>query len=203
MSLVKRLSKSYNFALFLIVFGGILFLFPPFARLFNAFYFQLYLRGQHESLNILSNQEPIKISRQLLSVNEIVGDYPSRIIIPKLRIDLPVTPARAIGGIWQIHPSVANFGIGSALPGEVGNSVIFAHARENLFLPIRKIRKDDLVSIQTRQGHWFTYKVIEKKEIGPSQIEVIGKTIDKTLTLFTCSGFADSKRLVVVAKEQI
>lgn len=191
--------KTIRSGLFLIVFGGILFVFPPTFRFFNNFYFQLYLRGRQERLNTLSDEEPIKISKQLLSIEEVVGDYPSRIIIPKLGIDLPVVPARVIGGVWEIHQNAANFGVGSALPGEVGNSVIFAHAKANLFSPIRKIRKDDLVSIQTREGHWFTYKVVEKKEVGPSQTEVIGQTTDKTLTLFTCSGFADSKRLIVVS----
>ena len=47
---------------------------------------------------------------------------------------------------------------------------------------------------------WFNYTVSEIKEVIPSQIEVIAPTPDETLTLYTCSGFGDSMRLIVIAK---
>lgn len=142
----------------------------------------------------------IFITSDLLTIGEAIGNHPVNIVIPSLKIDLPVRPSRVINGLWEIHDDSANFGIGSALPGESGNSVIFAHAREGLFYPLRNIQKDDSISVQTKDGIWFSYKVSEKKEVDPNQVEVIAPTTDSTLTLYTCTGFSDSKRLVVVAK---
>ena len=51
-----------------------------------------------------------------------------------------------------------------------------------------------------RTSSWYSYEVVDIKEVYPNQTEVIEETDDETLTLYTCSGFADSKRLIVVAK---
>lgn len=102
------------------------------------------------------------------------------------------------GYCWS--DEVAGYGLGSALPGRSGNSVIFAHAKKNLFLPLRNIKINDLIYVVTENNHWYSYAVIEKREVFPNQVEVIASTDDKILTLFTCSGFADTKRLIVRAK---
>ena len=53
------------------------------------------------------------------------------------------------------------------------------------------------------------YKILEIEEDAseeeiklayPNEVEVIAPTEDETLTLYTCSGFNDEKRLVVVGK---
>lgn len=137
-----------------------------------------------------------------MNTSEVLGDYPIKLVIPSVKIDLIVKPSKVINGVWEIHEDSAGYGLGSALPGRKGNSVIFAHARKNFFLPLVKINKNDLISVQTKDGRWYSYVVVEKKEVNSTQVEVIAPTNDKTLTLFTCSGFIDSKRLIVVAKEK-
>ena len=47
---------------------------------------------------------------------------------------------------------------------------------------------------------WYEYEIKEIKEVLPSQTETIAPTKEETLTLYTCSGFSDSKRLIVIAK---
>lgn len=188
------------FPIFLVVFGLTLFLLPSFFRIFSNFGFELYLRSRRE-LNPPAGGS-ILISRELINTSNVIGDYPKRIIIPSVKIDLPVEPAKVINGVWEIHDNVANFGVGSSLPKDSGNTVIFAHARWNLFLPLIKINKNDLISLETKDSHWFTYKVVDKKEVKPDQIEIIKPTNDRTLTLYTCTGFFDTRRLVVVAKEK-
>ena len=46
----------------------------------------------------------------------------------------------------------------------------------------------------------YTYEVKEIKQVYPKELEVIAATTDETLTLYTCSGFNDTKRLIVIAK---
>lgn len=141
--------------------------------------------------------EPIQIDSKLLTSKE-VKNSPVRIIIPKLDIDLPVVTAPVVGGYWQLSEDSASFGQGSAYPDESGNMVIFAHAREGLFLPLREIKNDQKVYVLS-SDKWHRYKVTETKLVNPDQVEVISPTPDERLTLFTCSGFLDSKRLIVTA----
>lgn len=143
------------------------------------------------------NLEPIRIDKQLLNAAE-PSVQPLRIIIPKVNIDLPIVEARVVRGLWDLSETSASHGMGSASPGELGNTVIFAHARDELFGPIRKLKKDDVIYILTRDN-WYKYTVIETKLVEPRDVEVIAPTTKETLTIFTCSGFLDSKRLIVVA----
>ena len=127
------------------------------------------------------------------------ASLPTRILIPSLSIDLSVKKAKIIEGYWELFEDSAAWGEGSGLPGAMGNQVIFAHAREGLFLPLREIQKGMKVYVLSGDK-WFSYEVDEIKEVDPDQTEVIAETEDEKLTLYTCSGFADSKRLIVVAK---
>lgn len=157
--------------------------------------------GDIRSTSFIS--EPVSVDKKLLGVrkNKKEQTSPQRIIIPTIGLDLAVKEAKVIKGYWEVFPDVAGFGEGSAYPGEIGNQVIFAHARKGLFIDLPKIGKGDKFYIITKTN-WYQYSVIEKKEVSPSQTEVIAPTDDETVTLYTCSGFGDQKRLIIIAKRQ-
>ncbi|MFZ5933143.1 MAG: sortase [Patescibacteria group bacterium] len=142
---------------------------------------------------------PIQADPKLLEgkYQEIL--LPTQIIIPVAAIDIPVKAARVVKGKWEVFEDSAAFGLGSNEPGSAGNTVIFAHARRGLFLPLREVKLSDKVYVMTKDD-WYSYQVNEIKEVLPNDISVIKPTEDETLTLYTCSGFADSKRLIVIAK---
>lgn len=142
---------------------------------------------------------PIKIDKSSLTQQFSLADLPKRIIVPSRQIDLPIKPSRVIEGAWELSDDSASFGLGSATPGSSGNIVIFAHAKWRLFRPLRQVKKGASVYLLT-SSKWYRYEVTEIKTVLPSQVEVIGSTEDETLTLFTCTGFADAKRLIVIAK---
>lgn len=144
--------------------------------------------------NTRASEEPIKMSFDS-SKRE---STPVRILIPKYDIDLPITFSKIKNGYWELSETTASHGQGSANPGESGNTVIFAHAREGLFYNLRNIKKDDVVYVFTKD-RWYKYRIDEIKAIYPSQTETIAPTNNEILTLFTCSGFFDEKRLIVKA----
>lgn len=175
---------SLGFALF--VLGAIL--------VFGGF------QNKHVS-NYTFASEPIVIEG--FSAEEVDESKVSkRILIPDLSIDLEINKAKEIKGYWEVFEDSAGWGEGSGLPGEVGNQVIFAHSREGLFLPLKDVQNEMEVYILT-QDDWYQYKVEEIKEVFPNETQVIAPTDDETLTLYTCSGFNDSRRLIVVAKRII
>lgn len=142
------------------------------------------------------NQEPI---RPDLSFSVVAtGKPPIKIIIPQINIDVSVKPAQLINGYWETSEDSASFGLGSAPPGSVGNTVIFAHAREKLFLTLKDIKLKSKIYILT-DTQWYTYEVENIKEVWPNDTYVISPTKNRKLTIFTCSGFFDTKRLVVTA----
>lgn len=124
---------------------------------------------------------------------------PDRLIIPALSVDIPVKTAKIVNGYWEVFDNSAGWGEGSAYPEETGNQVIFAHAREGLFLPLKNIKLSEKIYVFAKT-RWYGYAVKEIKEVLPSQVEVIGATPERILTLYTCSGFADSKRLIITAE---
>lgn len=141
---------------------------------------------------------PIRIE-EALTRGTIAVQSPVRIIIPSVAIDLPVIESKLVNGYWEVSETTASHGMGSSLPGQNGNTVIFAHARKGLFLPLRDIAANNRVYVLTND-RWHRYRVVQTTEVAPNNIQTIRPTDDETLTLFTCSGFLDSKRLVVVAK---
>jgi LPXTG-site transpeptidase (sortase) family protein len=143
------------------------------------------------------NKNPIIIDSKLL-VSKKTENTPVRIIVPQSEIDLPVTPSKIIDGYWELSETTASYGLGSGYPGEKGNIVIFAHARSGLFYNLRDTKKGDFVYVLVK-NKWYMYKVNKIDAVYPNQKEVIMPTKTETLTLYTCTGFYDEKRLVVTA----
>lgn len=145
--------------------------------------------------------EPVRVDSKLTDKQLVIDkpNPPHRIIIPSVSIDLPVLTSPVIQGYWKVYPDKAGFGDGSSFPGLKGNTVIFAHARIGLFLGLKNVKLNDTVYVLTK-NEWMSYKVRDIKTVFPDNLNVIAPTPDETLTLFTCSGFADSTRLIVTAK---
>ncbi len=158
-------------------------------------------KSQGQILGLSATSEQISIAQALLSIvrPEASNASPTRIIIPRLSINLPVVEAPVVNGFWKLSDTSASHGVGSANPGEKGNAVIFAHARDGLFGPLRTIVSGDTIYVLTGK-RWLGYTAGAIKLVSPHDTAIIAPTSDETLTLFTCSGFLDQKRLVVTAK---
>ncbi len=125
---------------------------------------------------------------------------PLSIEIASLKIVLPVAESGIVDGVWQISEKGASHLDTSANPGEGGNVVIYAHNKRVLFGPLRQIRKDAEITLVTEDGKSWNYKVVETVLVTPGDISFVTPRNAETLTLYTCAGFADSKRFIVIAK---
>lgn len=205
----KKRARKINkiLGVLILLLGLILFAFPTVYKNFTALKIskdsitpQRILTRSTNTNAIKTNTEPIKIDVKLLS-NKEQFEPPSRIIIPGLKIDLPIVEAKVVNGLWELSETSASHGVGSANPGEFGNTVVFAHARDELFGPLRNIKQGNIIYILTKD-RWHKYEVKQTKLVEPNEVQVIAPTPDETLTLYTCDGFLDSKRLIIVAKPQ-
>ena len=204
---IKKRNKRL-IGVFLFVLGLLIFFFPSIYKQYIGFkskeiqenIAELKLTApESTSSGAIVDKGPIRPDKSLLEQKYLESELPKRIIIPSRSIDLPVKPAKIVGETWELSDETASFGLGSALPGKAGNAVIFAHAKWKLFGPLRNIKKGEKIYVLTG-ADWYLYEVKEIKTVLPNRVEVIKPTEDETLTLYTCSGFADTKRLIVVAK---
>jgi sortase A len=89
-------------------------------------------------------------------------------------------------------PSILRRAVGhvadTALPGRAGNVVLAGH-RDTFFRPLKGIRAGDAITLTTRDGQ-FEYLVESTAVVGPSDIQVLRPTVDRTLTLITCFPFS-------------
>ncbi|HVZ67395.1 MAG TPA: sortase [Patescibacteria group bacterium] len=143
-----------------------------------------------------TNNEPIKASKTFNQGKETSNV--KRILISSVDIDLPVEPAKIVDGYWETSDTTASHGEGSLNPGQGGNVVIFAHARMGLFYPLKDVKKGDIVYVLTT-NKWYRYKISSVSSVLPNDVTVVAPTKKEVLTLFTCSGFFDEKRLIVKA----
>ena len=126
------------------------------------------------------------------------GQPLGRIVIPKIEVDWMV--------VEGITPKDLSLGpghvIGSALPGQVGNSVISGHRTTygSPFSHLDLLERGDRISVATIIGA-HTYEVVETREILPTDIWIATQWEGGWLTLTTCTPrYFSTHRLIVIAQ---
>lgn len=153
--------------------------------------FCLILLGRPQSLSF-GSEEQIQ--------GELQTENPTRVAIQKIAIDLPVKETTINNSDWEINPNGASHLDISADPGTSGNIIIYDHNTWNHFGKITQLKNGDLIEIRTDSGKIFNYKVYKTIVVDPSDVHVLKEYQDQSLTLYTCTGFLDSKRFVVKAE---
>jgi len=149
-------------------------------------------------------QEPVPAQYRNLIVPEVPvtiptpgPEQPTHIVIPAIGVDARVVE----GDGWEQLKKGAGHHIGSANPGERGNCVISAHddIYGEIFRDLHKLELEDEIIVYAG-AQPYRYKVVSKRIIEPTQVEVMDPTPDPVLTLITCYPYKiDTHRIVVVA----
>ena len=124
----------------------------------------------------------------------------ARIVIDDLGIDLAIEEGRIINGIWEISKKGASHLNISANPGEGGNIVIYGHNKKYIFGSLPYIWVGDTVKIINKDGETFKYKVAKKTTVKPDDLTYVLPQDEETLTIYTCTGFLDTLRSIIIAK---
>jgi LPXTG-site transpeptidase (sortase) family protein len=138
-------------------------------------------------------------------VSPTAGPIPDgyRIQMPRLGIDLPIAEGDLERDV-VVQQTPENFAFhfpGTAIPGTVGNSYIYAHARRGMFLSLWNARVGDQVSITTPGGGELKFVVIEvHPRVPPADTSWLESSGDERLTLQTSTGpNREDPRFVVIA----
>ena len=138
-----------------------------------------------------------------------------RLIIPKLNIDVPIRFGVPLSDVMSaMNNGVAHYRIAgaSAYPGEIGNFVITGHSAGDvyssnpykyIFSGLERLQDGDLIYVNYNSVR-YTYKVIKKEVVEPSNVAaLVVETNKPLLTLVTCTPLGTSRYRLLVTAEQI
>ena len=148
------------------------------------------------------------------SITQSISDEP-RLLIPKINVDVPVRFDVALDDIMAaMNNGVTHYSIrgASAYPGEVGNFVITGHSAGDIyssnpykfiFSGLERLEDGDLMYMDY-EGVRYTYKVVKKEVIEPTNVAALVVDTDKPImTLVTCTPLGTSRYRLLVTGEQI
>lgn len=145
--------------------------------------------------------KPEQVSAQPVVVGNVSQEVvPVALKIKSAGIDVPILSSHKI---WEEKAKSAVYFSKTPLPGKTGNSVIYGHNWPNLLGNLNKAKTGDVVEIYFNDGSTVEFKIIQKVNVSADQTHILNQTKDSRLTIYTCSGILDSKRLVVVATKAI
>lgn len=145
-------------------------------------YATTYLEQRRLARQWQEQQERLESQPKQTSSNEpaVADNGLMRLSIPKINLDAFVVEGTTYKKL-KLGPGRM---VDTALPGDVGNSVITAH-RDTFFRHIYELKKGDEIVVQ-RSGKKFRYEVTGKKIVDPADMSVTKQSKDKRLTLITC-----------------
>ncbi|MBI4080860.1 MAG: sortase [Candidatus Levybacteria bacterium] len=126
-------------------------------------------------------------------------NMPTSLTIPSIQKTLPVIPMTLQNSTWSVTPDGVSYLSTSPLPGNPGNSILYGHNWPNLLGKLVLVKPGDSLLLTFKDGKTKQFTVQTTQEVSPSDTSVLKNTPDRRLTLYTCSGFLDSKRFVVTA----
>lgn len=124
---------------------------------------------------------------------------PVRIKIKSIGVNLPIVPATIDNNEWKTSKHAVSYLSNSPIPGKKGNSVLYGHNWNTLLGNLNKLKPGEQIEIEYSNGTSVIFSVNTMGVVTPDQTHVLSPSNDVRITLYTCTGFLDSKRLVVTA----
>ena len=178
-----RLHISQAFAILLIIFGAGLIFWSAFRQGYGW-------------------QTPTQVEPQLNQEQTVQeSPKPARIYIPKLEKTLEVSDGFIQNNRWTISVTGVSYLTTSGKIGEQGNVVLYGHNTQDVLGELWKVQTGDIVEVTDSGGNIHKFEIFERKEVKPNSVEILESTADSRLTIYTCSGFLDTARFVVVGKK--
>lgn len=127
---------------------------------------------------------------------------PVRIIIPSQKIDEGIYGAKITNGQWETTDKGISYLLSSPVPGAKGNSVLYGHNWESLLGKLVNVKPGQKIQIVLDNGQTRTFTVKYTSVVDPNETHILAQTNDNRITIYTCTGFLDSKRFVAIATLQ-
>ncbi|MEO6110065.1 MAG: sortase [Candidatus Saccharimonadales bacterium] len=170
--------------------------------------------------NVQAYVSPGSIDPQNIVVdptNDVQVSAESRLIIPKINVDVPVF--YDVGSDYNSQMAAMNNGVAhfaipgaSSHPGEVGNTAIAGHSSNDLFdsgdykfifAQLEKLAPGDSIYANYKSIR-YTYVITKVETVKPTEInKLVYPTTKPVLTLITCTPLGTALNRLLVTAEQV
>lgn len=165
--------------------------------------------------SVVSEKSPVQSSTVQILSTEPKKNETFSISIPTIDISAPIK-TNVDGRAKEEYMKALEMGVahlkGTALPGALGNTVIFGHSSyfknlpgnyKEIFAKNNDIEIGSTITIKSNLGRTLNYRVVSKDIVLPEDVEVVRQRFDESkLTLITCwPVYSTAKRLVIVASK--
>lgn len=151
--------------------------------------------------------EPIRENFKLVTEDDLLDTYgeeprPLHIIIPAIELESNIIDLNILWdgetSEWETADRVVGFHVGSATPGEIGNTVMSGHVNSpfagegSIFARLDEIapllRRGEIVDIMVMAGgDVFLYRATDTTVVLPEDVDVFDYSDSPTLSLVTCA----------------
>ena len=151
--------------------------------------------------------EPIRENFKLIAEEDLVETYgeeprPLHIIIPAINLESNIIDLNILWdgetAEWETADRAVGFHVGSATPGEIGNTVMSGHVNSpfagegSIFARLDEIapllRRGEIVDIMVMAGgDVFLYRATDTTVVLPEDVDVFDYSDSPTLSLVTCA----------------
>lgn len=125
---------------------------------------------------------------------------PIGIRIPAVDMNLSIQETAISNKTWQVADTGASHLNVSSRPGENGPIILYGHNTTDRFGPIRWLSEKQTIILTTADGKNHAYTIVKTLQVSPDKTAIFFSEKGETLFLYTCDGFADLQRFIIVAK---
>lgn len=153
-----------------------------------------YQRTNPNRIAFEAHAVPKQVQTTMTTVSQ-----PAAITISAIDVALPVLPAAIVGGSWETTAEGVSYLSSSPVPGQPGNSILYGHNWKNLLGRLPEVKPGDSIEITYADTTTKTFEVEYTVVVKPDDVHILKPSQDTRITLYTCTGFLDQERFVVVA----
>lgn len=144
-------------------------------------------------------QQKLSGSKEASSTH--ISGNPSRIIIPRLGIDLQVISSQYDSAklTWPVASDASNYAVNTAKNNDFeGKTLIYGHKTQGVFGKTKMISAGDEVFVYTDNNHIFRYTYAYDERVSPINTQLFASLAGKPgLVLMTCDGTWDQQRRIM------
>jgi LPXTG-site transpeptidase (sortase) family protein len=166
-----------------------------FAGLIELVLFSYLIFQRYNPQKLAFNINEVSANDSIISNLKPIG-----LKIDSINLSLVITESEIKNNQWQASTNSVSHLKTSPVPGEKGNSILYGHNWPNLLGDLSKVKPGDIITIIYNDNSASFFEVEYLTKVGPEDSSILKASEDNRITLYTCTGFLDSQRLVVVAK---
>lgn len=124
-------------------------------------------------------------------VKKIISGKPTRVIVPSVQIDLPVTDGiyDTAKHTWTIGNHQAYYATPTPPANDgSGTTLVYGHNNRTAFRNLRDLQPGAALAVYTDGGTVFRYTFMHAHEVQPTDTNILSYEGSPTMILQTCSG---------------